>query len=87
MTGVERQLAQLQTTLGPDEAAPSDDTTPPPGHRHPRTCAPQPMKRPTDTTTDEPDDADVTGELDTAWQQLAAAQAAVLAALTSKGWR
>ncbi|MEV7931281.1 hypothetical protein [Kitasatospora sp. NPDC088779] len=45
------------------------------------------MKRPTDTTTDEPDDADVTGELDTAWQQLAAAQAAVLAALTSKGWR
>ncbi|MFJ1939166.1 hypothetical protein ACIOGZ_41775 [Kitasatospora sp. NPDC088160] len=28
MTGVERQLTQLQTTLGPDEAAPGDDTTP-----------------------------------------------------------
>nr|BFD90962.1 hypothetical protein KitaXyl93_23220 [Kitasatospora sp. Xyl93] len=28
LTGIERQLALLQTTLGPDEAAPGDDTTP-----------------------------------------------------------
>ncbi|MEV7358937.1 hypothetical protein [Kitasatospora sp. NPDC091276] len=28
LTGVERQLAQLQTALGPDEAAPGDGITP-----------------------------------------------------------
>ncbi|MFD4401027.1 hypothetical protein [Kitasatospora sp. NPDC058478] len=40
------------------------------------------MNRTAETTTDEPDDAaDVVGDLDTAWQHLVAAQAAVLAAL------